>query len=128
MSYYCWDCDRSKSAAEFPLQSGTTQRSRYCRACTYQRQRVQRQRAAGRFYETHKVGQTCADCGDLCTEDNQEEFDFDHLPGTHKVDSISNLVSDGLIGKARAEIVKCVLVCAFHHARRTQQRTQQRRS
>ena len=44
---------------------------------------------------------------------------FDHLPGCEKVRDVSTLVMRGCMTMARAEILKCDLVCANCHAVRT---------
>jgi hypothetical protein len=66
-----------------------------------------------------KVERGCADCG---FNAHPHALEFDHLPGTRKIDTVARLATtrprspiDGLL----AEIAKCEVVCANCHAIRT---------
>lgn len=67
-----------------------------------------------------KLEAGCADCGYAA---HPEALQFDHLPGTHKLFSVANAMSEGrpwdLI---ETEISKCEVVCANCHAVRTSER------
>jgi hypothetical protein len=67
----------------------------------------------------------CVDCGGRF---HPAAMQFDHLPGTSKRDDVSDLVKHGCVGLARAEILKCELVCANCHAVRTYSRREDERS
>jgi hypothetical protein len=66
---------------------------------------------------TLKFGKECADCDMLCTSENFPMFDWDHLPGTQKLFSIS--AASRAKSTILAEIAKCELVCANCHRMRT---------
>ena len=58
----------------------------------------------------------CADCG----ERDPLVLDFDHLPGTNKIASLSYMANKTVAWpKIVAEIEKCDVVCANCHRRRT---------
>lgn len=65
----------------------------------------------------------CADCGHKYP---YYVMDFDHLPGTEKVDGISVMRANGRSRKLiLEEIAKCDVVCANCHRERTHQRRQE---
>jgi hypothetical protein len=66
-----------------------------------------------------KSSNPCVDCGGWF---HPAAMGFDHLPGTEKVDEVSDLVKTGCARLARQEILKCELVCANCHALRTYMR------
>ncbi len=71
------------------------------------------------MYELAK-DKPCADCGGQFAP---EAMDFDHRPGTDKLDDVGKLVSGRYSwDKVQAEIAKCDLVCANCHRIRTKQR------
>ncbi len=54
-------------------------------------------------------------------------MDFDHRPGEHKIDTISQLVRNGAsMAKILAEVAKCDLVCSNCHRIRTARRLNRR--
>lgn len=72
---------------------------------------------------------SCKDCGRHVIvggdNDNTCAFDFDHLPGTEKIDCICALVnSKGTMDVIRKEMKKCDLCCANCHRIRTNMRGQ----
>lgn len=46
-------------------------------------------------------------------------MEWDHLPGSNKIQAVANLVAKGYRKQAEAEIEKCELVCANCHRLRT---------
>lgn len=58
----------------------------------------------------------CVDCG---VSYPYYIMDFDHLDGQQKINTISFLASTGRIGALKKEIVKCEVVCANCHRKRT---------
>lgn len=64
-----------------------------------------------------KEGTPCADCRQML---EPEALQWDHIPGTEKIATVSDLVRQGASrAKIEAEIEKCELVCANCHASRT---------
>lgn len=58
-------------------------------------------------------------CVDCCRRFHPSAMQFDHLPDCEKVRDVSTLVMRGCMTMAKAEILKCDLVCANCHAVRT---------
>ncbi len=71
-----------------------------------------------------QLGSKCRDCGfdDLS---RLEVFDFDHLPGTEKLDGVGELLQSASDERLQKELVKCELVCANCHRTRTAERREQ---
>ena len=69
--------------------------------------------------------QPCTDC--RCRF-HPAAMTFDHLPGTMKRGDVADLIRGGCIGLARAELVKCEIVCANCHAIRTYLRREEARA
>lgn len=65
----------------------------------------------------------CARCPKMIEPQHPEIFQFDHLPGHDKVDTIANMVRDRRhIEMITAEMKKCQLLCAKCHIDVTQER------
>ena len=64
----------------------------------------------------------CAPCIDCRLSFPPYVMDFDHLPGTDKIDAVSHLARGGGRDRLMAEIPKTEVVCANDHARRTHER------
>jgi hypothetical protein len=80
--------------------------------------REQKRRLAAWHWEL-KSSAPCIDCGGWY---HPAAMGFDHLPGTEKLDEVSDLVGSGRARRAREEVLKCDLVCANCHAVRTYMR------
>jgi len=88
------------------------------REIRYEQVRARRQQLA-KWVEQIKTSQACADRGVVY---HPAAMTFDHLPGTEKVDNVSDLVRRGQKKLAQLEILKCEIVCANCHAIRTYDR------
>lgn len=64
----------------------------------------------------------CADCGSRDAGD----LTFDHLPGYHKVDTISNMVYRKTLRVIKIEVAKCEIVCWSCHQQRENARGRSR--
>ena len=73
------------------------------------------------YVNAFKLERGCADCG---YRGHPAALQFDHLPGTHKLYKVTDLVM-GNRKKLDAEIAKCEVVCANCHAIRTVTREQE---
>lgn len=73
-----------------------------------------------------KINRGCADCG---YKQHSAALDFDHLPGTKKIDNLSRLRSRrfGSTKCIETEILKCEVVCANCHRIRTFTRRREKR-
>ena len=59
---------------------------------------------------------SCNQCKVVFDESASTYFEFDHLPGTDKVDNVSNMVrSYCSLADLKAEIAKCQLLCGNCH-------------
>jgi hypothetical protein len=65
----------------------------------------------------------CADCG---YDKHPSALDFDHMPGTVKVQAVA-VLARGSLKRLFDEIAKCEVVCANCHRIRTAERDQWRR-
>lgn len=63
-----------------------------------------------------KASRPCADCGGRF---HPAAMEWDHLPGTEKLDDISTLARTGKTRQFHRELEKCELVCANCHAVRS---------
>ena len=59
------------------------------------------------------LGGRCTCCGVT------EQLQFDHVNWRTKVETITNLVANGPVEALGAEVAKCQLLCAEHHAEKT---------
>jgi hypothetical protein len=89
-----------------------------CRECS-RAEVMARYRTKREYVNAYKVRRGCADCG---RNDRAVVLTFDHLPGTVKVDKVSNMIATQPMSVILAEIAKCEVVCACCHAIRTEDR------
>ena len=129
----CGRCGVEKRLAEFHRWNRGDGLQPWCKPCRKEydrayharnRKRRQQQVRARRsklaaWNHGLKASSPCADCGGFF---HPIAMTWDHLPGSEKVDEVSNLVKAGKTLKARAEIEKCELVCANCHAVRSFER------
>jgi hypothetical protein len=128
----CGKCGEVKPADAFHRrrsgrQTWCRERRRAYDAAYHQRTRSRRiaqanvRRAAFfAWYASLKDGKPCADCGQTF---HPAAMQWDHRPGTLKVDDLSNLRATTSKRRVLEEIAKCDLVCANCHALRTFHRT-----
>lgn len=127
----CRKCNIEKHVDAFH-RSSTRGRQAYCKVCRKivdnqfyrrdpdkRRQLAQNHRAATRALNQDLKNAPCADCGQVF---HFAAMQWDHLPGTEKINEVSNLVGNGRTRQFLAEIAKCELVCANCHAVRTYNR------
>jgi hypothetical protein len=69
-----------------------------------------------RWYRTLKDGKPCTDCGGVF---HHAAMQWDHLPGSEKLENLGNLRGKRSRRLVLEEIAKCELVCANCHAIRT---------
>ncbi len=119
----CPVCKIEKPDHEFHRRHGKLTRCKLCRKIIHK----QHYNSNKKFYEEQAKNRKeeivkrinefknvpCADCGrmfdTIC-------MDFDHLPDTHKVMEVTNMISRGCgLGKILEEIKKCEIVCACCH-------------
>jgi hypothetical protein len=125
----CAKCGLWKAASEF--HNSRTGQFSYCRECRraydrrYYHERgkaARRARQRRRMLEARawmaalKNGVPCADCGQTFPV---WVMHWDHLPGYHKVGSISQMVGSRSRTITIAELQKCELVCGNCHVLRT---------
>jgi hypothetical protein len=125
----CAKCGLWKSAREF--HNSRTGQFSYCRECrrAYDRRYYQERGKAARrgrqrrrmlearaWMAALKKGVPCADCGQIFPV---WVMHWDHLPGYHKVGSISEMVGSRSRTITIAELQKCELVCGNCHVLRT---------
>src|SRR4051812_3197627 len=72
--------------------------------------------AIRKFVHDIKANTPCKDCG---VQYPYYVMDFDHLSKDLKLNDINYLSSTGRIGALKKEIVKCEVVCANCHRKRT---------
>lgn len=71
----------------------------------------------------HARSVPCMDCEQVF---EPYQMDFDHRPGTGKIDTINAMVRDGVsITTLLAEMAKCDVVCANCHRARTWRRNKE---
>jgi hypothetical protein len=131
----CTKCGLEKPQEEFPFKNTLRNiRHAVCKDCTAQR-------SSQRYYSDpqlhiQKVNQSrgnyldnnaqyvldylnqhpCVDCG----ESNPVLLEFDHRPGVHKVERVSQMVAGGYsLERIISEIEKCDVRCANCHRRKT---------
>lgn len=105
-------CDYHRK--EYDAQRYQTKRNLRIRQSKEQRKRTKE------WMDELKAEMPCADCNEIF---HPICMDWDHLPGSVKLDGIANLVAKGHRKQAEAEITKCELVCANCHRLRTLNRT-----
>lgn len=72
-----------------------------------------------KYVQEIKESHPCSDCG---IHYPYYVMDFDHLDADLKIRDINYLSSTGRIGALKKEIVKCEVVCANCHRKRTHER------
>lgn len=82
-----------------------------------------RQREKQEWYRELKT-RPCTDCG---ASFHPAAMEWDHLPGSIKLEELSNMVTHAGKNKILAEMAKCELVFANCHAMRTWRRLTERR-
>ncbi len=110
----CTKCGHRGPLTDFYGES----KSRRCRRCTRLRL-LERLRCQTEYIQKIKLDAGCMDCGLKTTV--TEVYEFDHRPGTEKVDGIARL-RFGTMAQLVAEIAKCDVVCANCHRIRTMRR------
>jgi hypothetical protein len=71
------------------------------------------------IFRQYKEDAGCADCG---YDYPHYMLEFDHLPGTKKVDNVYRVLKKYGLESAWQEVAKCEVVCANCHKRRTFER------
>lgn len=74
------------------------------------------------FIRNMKEANPCVDCG---ISYPYYVMDFDHVGDAPKIKDINFLASTGRVGALKKEVVKCEVVCANCHRKRTHSRMQQ---
>lgn len=72
-------------------------------------------------FRQYKEDAGCADCKNKYPH---YMLEFDHLPGSKKVDNVYRVLKKYGIESAWQEVAKCEVVCANCHKRRTYEREQ----
>lgn len=72
-------------------------------------------------FRKYKEENGCADCGLFYPH---YMLEFDHLPGSKKVDNVYRVLKKYGVESAWQEVAKCEVVCANCHKRRTYEREQ----
>jgi hypothetical protein len=117
----CPGCGETLLSAAFSPDKTQYDRLRSrCRACNV-RDQTERQRKKAAMIDTIKTELGCVDCGYNL---HPAALDFDHLPGSDKVLSISDMVRSRKMSDIETEIAKCEVVCANCHRIRTYERAQ----
>lgn len=130
----CSKCGQEKDHAEFAhvgrLASGEVRRGPYCKLCqcayfkSYYRRNKKKymdfatayRRKIQEFIRKSKNGKPCADCGKIYP---YYVMDYDHRPGTEKVERLAMMFRTGSLRRVKEEIAKCDLVCSNCHRVRT---------
>ena len=130
--FRCSKCKRSKPEKEFSARPNGKPRG-VCKKCVNKYSRAKYQEDPDRYadsrYKNKKKrrdalrdlvakakDKPCADCDNSYPKAVME---FDHRPGTKKVDAVANLVGSGRKAAVLLEIEKCDVVCANCHRIRT---------
>lgn len=77
----------------------------------YMKQRYYRRRAAA----IQQLGGCCAECGSI------EGLEIDHIDPTEKQFNVGKALAGWAEARLQAELAKCQLLCAVHHAEKTAQ-------
>lgn len=77
---------------------------------------AKKQKQRLKLWVREQKSKPCLDCNTVYP---YYVMQFDHRPGTVKIDAISRLGKDGRVKIVQVEIDKCDLVCANCHAVRT---------
>ncbi len=103
---YCLPCDK-----EFQKEYYIANKEKVIKNSTKQRERsrIKMREFLISYLESHP----CAHCG----ESDIVVLEFDHL--TNKLNNISTLMKNAAIKKLKAEILKCQVLCANCHRRKT---------
>ena len=127
----CSKCRELKPLCEFNLlRKARDGRQSYCRDCNkayhfanwdrhmvqIRARRVRTREEAREFVVGYLQSHPCVDCG----ETDVVVLEFDHL--RNKTSNVSNLIGSGQVERAKQEIMKCEVVCANCHRRRTARR------
>jgi hypothetical protein len=72
-------------------------------------------------FRQYKEDAGCADCKNKYPH---YMLEFDHLPGSKKVDNVYRVLKKYGVESAWQEVAKCEVVCANCHKRRTHEREQ----
>lgn len=105
----CVNCETERPLTEFYLRDGRITHS-WCKECN-KAHALQRQRELKRQCVEYKGG-VCEDCG---REGHQAIFDFHHLDPSVKDFSFGSLRITKMNDVIKAELDKCVLLCACCH-------------
>ena len=108
----------------FPLAGFAPSKARLknwvCRGCS-SRESMDKYAEKRAYIDAVKLAAGCADCG---YNTSPYALEFDHRPGTQKIDKVSNLAGCRSLAVVKAEIAKCDVVCSNCHAIRTAERRQ----
>lgn len=78
----------------------------------YRARNMQRRQYCRRFVLRVKSFACCSECG---YDKHPAALDFHHKDGTKKQGNVASLISQGQISKVKAEMRKCVILCANCH-------------
>ena len=126
----CNKCKLEKSVNDFHRRKDKWQP--YCKLCKkehdaayrlehmdyFEERRRKQRKALVEWYQDLKRN-PCVDCNGTF---HPKAMQYDHLPGSEKIDSVSALLGRGSKRLVLEEIAKCELVCANCHAVRTDDR------
>ncbi len=129
----CSKCGENKPHSEFHRYKRGDGYQRWCKSCRrvydheYARRNKERwaenkqawNRRRVDWLRDMKVGKACTDCGGVFPP---EAMQWDHLPGTTKLGTISKSMRGRQPKLIFEELAKCELVCANCHAIRTYRR------
>ncbi|UYL87865.1 HNH endonuclease [Gordonia phage Malisha] len=122
---WCPQCGEHKRPDEFYADTVRKNRARptprvKCRQCTRAQMRA-RYADRSKFVDELKLSSGCVDCGWAV---HPRALEFDHLPGSGKVQNIAHMVANTTysLDDIKAEIAKCEVVCANCHRIRTYDR------
>lgn len=86
----------------------------------FKSRRARKRAAKWRLSQIIKIHRGCARCG---YNEHGVALQFDHIDGSHKKESVSNLIrSDYAWETIKKEIAKCQVLCSNCHAVVTQER------
>lgn len=105
-------------------QRAASKRHYYANKQRYLERNARYRQEIHEMVRTIKESNPCADCGNNFP---YYVMDFDHTGKELKLNDINYLSSTGRIGALKRELVKCVVVCANCHRKRTHFRQAQQK-
>lgn len=122
----CKGCGETKPLDDYYANKGMADgRVNWCKPCMIARhgeKKRQRARELRAYVQAIKMERGCVDCG---YRGHPAALEFDHLPGTVKVNRLAVLSCSNAKAVIHAEINKCEVVCANCHRIRTAERLTQ---